>query len=133
MAEYIFFYGTLLPQHAPAAVREVLAALRPWGEGWVRGTLFDFGPHPGAVLSDSAETRVYGRVFQLPEDESVLARLDEYEGYDPAFPNCEWFARRRVPVTMENGSTLACWIYEYKGDVAGLPVIASGRFAKLRS
>jgi hypothetical protein len=30
---------------------------------------------------------------------------------------------------MDDGSLLPCWIYGYKGDAAGLPIIASGRFA----
>ncbi len=129
MADFIFFYGTLLPQHAPPNMRSVLIDLRPRGEGSVRGRLFDFGAHPGAVLSDSAKTRVFGKVFQLPEDDAVLAKLDEYEGFDPSAPDSDWFVRKRVTVSMDDGSLLPCWIYEYKGDATGLPIIASGRFA----
>jgi gamma-glutamylcyclotransferase (GGCT)/AIG2-like uncharacterized protein YtfP len=77
MAGFIFFYGTPLPQHAPPNVRAVLTDLRPCGQGSVRGRLFDFGAHPGAVLSNSAKTRVFGKIFQLPEDDAVLAKLDE--------------------------------------------------------
>jgi|SRR5215469_14099509 len=129
MADFIFFYGTLLPEHAPLEIRGALAALRPDGAGSVRGTLFDFGAHPGAVLSESAEGRVFGQVFELPDDPGVLAKLDEYEGYDPAATESEWFVRKRVVVSMEDGRTLPCWVYEYSGSTGGLTVIVSGRFA----
>jgi gamma-glutamylcyclotransferase (GGCT)/AIG2-like uncharacterized protein YtfP len=129
MAHFIFLYGTLLPQHAPPAMRRLLEDFRPCGEGWVRGVLYDFGAHPGAVLNDATDQLVYGVVFQMPDDVGVLAQLDDYEGFDAKSPGSCLFVRKRYPVALADGNVVQCWIYEYNGNPAGLPIIASGRFS----
>jgi len=80
MSDYFFFYGTLIPQFAPEQLREVLAGFQLVGEGWVRGTLYDFGNYPGAVFNESAQSRVFGRVYRAACDDLQLAELDRYEG-----------------------------------------------------
>jgi hypothetical protein len=60
---------------------------------------------------------------------TLRASSDPSEGFDPSAPDSDWFVRKRVTVLMDDGSLLACWIYDYKGDATGLPIIASGRFA----
>jgi gamma-glutamylcyclotransferase (GGCT)/AIG2-like uncharacterized protein YtfP len=130
VSEFIFFYGTLLPQYVPPTMRHVLEGFRPYGEGSVNGVLYDFGEHPGAMLKEGTSGKVYGAVYQLPKDGDVLAQLDRYEGFDAASPGNSLFVRKQCPVTLADGSVLQCWIYEYNGNPAGLPIIASGRFAK---
>ena len=126
----VFFYGTLLPQHTPPAMRRVVARLRLLGEGSVRGRLYDLGDYPGAVLDDASDKRVYGAVFQLPDRSTILDELDRYEGYDAASPSLCLFVRRRYPVELSDCNILECWVYEYNGNSAGVPIIASGRYGK---
>ena len=128
--DFVFFYGTLLPQNVPAAMRGVVDRLHWLGEGSVRGMLFDFGNYPGAVLDDSCEQRVYGAVFELPKGPRILDELDRYEGYDAASPSSCLFVRRRQPVALSAGGVIDCWVYEYNGNPANARMIESGRYGK---
>jgi len=125
----VFFYGTLLPQHTPPAMRSVVARLRLLGEGSVRGVLYDFGEYPGAVLDDSSDQRIYGAVF-VPEGPRILDDLDRYEGYDPVCPGSCLFVRRRRPVELSAGGMIECWVYEYNGRPTGARIIAGGRYGR---
>ena len=72
MSEYLFAYGTLQPGLAPTKIARVAAKLRPVGEGFVRGVLYDLGGYPGAVPDPNAKGRIIGTVMELPEDEDCL-------------------------------------------------------------
>jgi gamma-glutamylcyclotransferase (GGCT)/AIG2-like uncharacterized protein YtfP len=126
--EFIFFYGTLLLEFVLEAMRDVVGRLLLYGEGSVRGALYDLGDYPGAVFDKASDKRVYGLVFQLPEDSQVLKALDRYEGYEPAAHGASLFVRKLVCVDLPTGGTSECWAYEYNGDPASAPVIASGRY-----
>jgi gamma-glutamylcyclotransferase (GGCT)/AIG2-like uncharacterized protein YtfP len=126
--QFVFVYGTLLPRFVPAAMRDVIARLDLYGEGSVRGVLFDLGEYPGAVLDKASDNRVYGRVFQLSQDFPAIEALDRYEGYEPAAHNMSLFVRKLEDVELTTGATIECWVYEYNGDPQGAPIIASGRY-----
>jgi len=128
MPDHFFFYGTLFPQYAPDHLRETLAGFSLIGEGWLRGTLYDFGNYPGAVFDDSSQTKVFGRVYQASCDDLLLAELDRYEGYDQLSPEAGEYIRRRRNVTLANGSVVECWTYDYNWSTAGFLTIASGRW-----
>jgi gamma-glutamylcyclotransferase (GGCT)/AIG2-like uncharacterized protein YtfP len=126
--EFVFFYGTLLPQFVPPVMRAVVGRMQFCGEGSVRGVLYDLGEYPGAVVDESANVRVYGAVFRIPEGSGVLEELDHYEGYDPTSPGSSLFARKRCEISMADGSVVECWIYEYNGNPGDAAIIASGRY-----
>jgi len=128
MPDHFFFYGTLIPEYAPDHLREILAGFHFIGEGWLRGTLYDFGNYPGAVFDDSSQTKVFGRVYQASCDDLLLAELDRYEGYDQLSPEAGEYIRRRRNVTLANGSVVECWTYDYNWSTAGFLTIASGRW-----
>ena len=128
MPDHFFFYGTLLPQHAPDHLREILAGFDFIGEGWLRGTLYDFGNYPGAVFDDSSQTKVFGRVYQATCEDLLLAELDRYEGYDQLSPEAGEYIRRRRNVTLANGSVVECWTYDYNWSTDGFLTIATGRW-----
>ena len=113
MSEYLFAYGTLQPDQAPDEIASAVARLRPVGEGFVRGSLYDFGDYPGAVLDPSSRKKISGTVFLLPKDESVLKTMDEYEEFDPHTPQKSLFVRILCPVKLSTGKTLQCWVYVY--------------------
>ena len=126
--DHLFVYGTLLPEHAPAALAPTIARLRELGGGSVPGRLYDFGAYPGAILDPAATTRVSGRVFVLPDDPEVLAKMDAYEGFAAGNPGGSVFRRMRTVVALSDGGTTEAWVYEYNRDPGAAPVIAGGRF-----
>lgn len=133
MAEYLFTYGTLQPGRAPAAIAPAAARLRPVGEGHVRGTLYDFGRYPGAILDANTGRQIFGTVYELPDDQTVLARLDDYEGCIPDAPNLSEYLRMRHPVVLASGETLACWVYIYNRDVSTARIVESGCWLKKKN
>ena len=109
----LFVYGTLAPEKAPPEIAKDVAQLQKIGRGSVRGEIHDFGAYPGAVLSKKSSGKISGMVFELPEDQSLLRRLDEYEEYNREKPLQSLFLRERTLVDMEDGSHRYCWIYTY--------------------
>jgi len=130
VSNYLFAYGTLLPERAPSDVAHIVARLRAIGEGTLRGTLYDFGDYPGAVLDDSSQTLIHGTIFELPQDRELLRELDEYEGFDPADASGSLFVRQVQPVTLATGELLRCWVYVYNRPAGTAPTIADGRYRR---
>ncbi len=106
------------------------AKLRPVGEGFVRGVLYDLGGYPGAVADPGAEGRIVGTVMELPEDEGVLERLDRYEGFDPLALETSEYIRERQNVELKTGGTVECWFYRYNRKPRDLPRVESGAWGR---
>jgi gamma-glutamylcyclotransferase (GGCT)/AIG2-like uncharacterized protein YtfP len=130
MAEYLFTYGTLQPGHAPAMIAAAAARLRTIGQGQVHGTLYDFGRYPGAILDPDSGRTIFGTVYELPDDPTVLKQLDDYEDCYPDSPELSQYLRMLHPVALENGETLDCWIYIYNRDVHSARIVESGRWER---
>ncbi len=126
MSQYLFAYGTLQPGLAPAKIAPLATKLRPVGEGFVRGVLYDLGGYPGAVPDPKAKDRIAGTVLELPEDESFLSRLDAYEGFDPQAPETSEYIRERQVAELKTGGTVECWFYRYNREPRDLPRVESG-------
>lgn len=126
MPEFLFIYGTLHPDRAPAEIAAAARRLTPAGYGSIRGRLLDLGEYPGLVL-DAAPAEggmaveaeiVRGEVFAVP-DAATLAALDSYEDYRPGNPAASLFLRTKAVVTMDDGSQKSCWVYVYNGIYNG--------------
>jgi gamma-glutamylcyclotransferase (GGCT)/AIG2-like uncharacterized protein YtfP len=127
MAERLFVYGTLHPQRAPREIASLVRSFIPAGRGHVRGRLYDHGDYPALILDDTASP-VPGEVFLIPAAPSSLAELDAYEEFFPGDPAASLFVRKKVPVTLTDGTQLPCWIYLYNQPLGGmreLPGLAS--------
>ena len=131
MSNYLFLYGTLQPDHAPAEIIRASKKLRRVCEGSVRGTLYDLGDYPGAVLDNSAGGSIYGTVFELPNDEDLLTALDQYEDFHPENVQGSLFVRTLHPVMLASGEFLQCWMYVYNRDPVGARRIPSGRYSRI--
>jgi gamma-glutamylcyclotransferase (GGCT)/AIG2-like uncharacterized protein YtfP len=112
----LFVYGTLRPGHAPREIAHVVDRLTLIGEGTVRARLYYFGDYPGIVLDDAA-AKVPGILLALPDDDSVLAALDAYEGFIPTHPEANLFRRVLTTVMCNDGSPQTCWVYVYNQPV----------------
>ena len=130
MSQYLFAYGTLQPGLAPTKVARVAAKLRPVGEGFVRGVLYDLGGYPGAVADPSAKGRIIGTVMELPEDEGVFERLDRYEGFDPEAPESSEYIRERQTVELKAGGMVECWFYRYNRKPRDGTQVESGAWGR---
>jgi len=130
MSEYLFAYGTLQPGLAPTKIARVAAKLRPMGEGFVRGALYDLGGYPGAVADPSAKGRILGTVMELPKDEGLLERLDRYEGFDPKTPQTSEYIRERRVVELKAGSTVECWFYRYNRKPRNADMVEGGAWGR---
>jgi len=131
MSEFLFAYGTLQPEFAPAEILPLVSKLLPVGTGFVNGILYDLGGHPGFVL-DPSKQRIAGGIFQLPEDPNFLRELDAYEEFDPAEPESSPFIRILHPVVLATGGTLQCWVYIYNQDPVSARILSDGIFRKNR-
>jgi gamma-glutamylcyclotransferase (GGCT)/AIG2-like uncharacterized protein YtfP len=113
---HLFVYGTLRPGRAPAAIAAQARRLVTLGAATVRGRVYDLGYYPGAVLDPAVRTTIAGTVLRLPDDPSVLAALDAYEGYVPTDRARSLFVRARTSARLADGRRLACWVYVYNAD-----------------
>ncbi len=128
-SEYLFAYGTLHPERAPDEIADLVGRFEPVGKGTVRGTLYDLGSYPGAVLEEGSTRRILGTVFRLPAGDDVLRRLDEYEEFDPRVPQASLFIRRLREAELDGGRMVPCWIYEYNGSTADAAIVENGTYS----
>jgi gamma-glutamylcyclotransferase (GGCT)/AIG2-like uncharacterized protein YtfP len=124
MSQYLFAYGTLQPGLAPGEIAPVVEKLRPMGEGFTLGRLYDLGSYPAAVFDPASAWCIYGVVFEFPQNAEILRQLDAYEGDE--------FARTEHLVTLVAGGVLFCWAYDYKGKPGEERFIESGRWTNPR-
>jgi gamma-glutamylcyclotransferase (GGCT)/AIG2-like uncharacterized protein YtfP len=131
MKQVLFVYGTLA-EHPPREIADVVQRLELIGDGFIFGRLYDLGEYPGAVLG-SCHDKIFGKVLRLPEDdaETLLCRLDAYEGYDPKDPASSLFIRRRTTISRPNHSPVIGWVYEYRGSVKSRPLIKGGHYSRV--
>lgn len=133
MTEYLFIYGTLIPEHASDEIARIVDDLRYVGKASVPGRLYDLGEYPGAVLDPSSPTKVFGRVYELPEDQTVLRLLDSYEEFDPDNLAKSLFMRKQTIVTLDDAQSVRCWIYTYNQDPGTAPLISGGDYKEYQA
>ena len=133
MAEYLFFYGTLKPNEAPSDIAETVRTLRRVGSATVPGRLYDFGEYPGAVIDQSAKTSIKGELFELPNDDSTLRALDDYEEFNRTDRRNSLFVRTRTVATLQGGRQINAWVYVYNRNPGSARQIASGDYSKSRA
>ena len=123
MKEYLFVYGTLLPDTATAPISSVVNRLRRAGPATVRGRLYDMGGFPGMIAD--GDQNVSGELLIICATSAWL-RLDLYEGYDRANPERSFFRRERCVATLPDGQQMPAWVYLYNRDLEDTPPIKSG-------
>jgi gamma-glutamylcyclotransferase (GGCT)/AIG2-like uncharacterized protein YtfP len=133
MAEYLFVYGTLRSKLVPPDLRGLVEQLREIGAAYTRGHLYDLGKYPGAILDANCDRRIIGEVLELPDDKSVLAALDHYEGFDGNNRDAGLFVRTECHVILDNGEEIECWVYVYNGEIASAKLIESGDYLGIKS
>lgn len=97
------------------------------GRGSIRAALFDLGIYPAAVPAMD-HSQVWGEVYQTEDPASVLAALDEIEGYRPGQPDRSLYTRVLTDVTLDDGRLEKAWAYFYNAPLGQAQRIASGDY-----
>ena len=126
MRELVFFYGTLMAgfdRRRRAGIDDKLTYI---GRGSIQGKLFDLGLYPAAVPGPDAH--VWGEVYEMAESATVLAALDEIEGYRHDDPDRSLYLRQKAEVLLAGGARSPAWVYFYNAPLGRAPRIASGDY-----
>jgi gamma-glutamylcyclotransferase (GGCT)/AIG2-like uncharacterized protein YtfP len=126
VAEYGFFYGTLMAGFDRRRRAGIDNKMTYRGRGFITGALFDLGIYPAAV--PSSDGRVWGEVYEFAEADTVLAALDDIEGYTQSDPDRSLYTRHSVRVTLEGGRSIEAWVYFYNAPLGAAPRIDSGDY-----
>ena len=129
MSDYIFVYGTLLSQYDNYYANLLKDHSVIIGLGYAKGLLFTTDHYPGFIPSNENSEKVYGQVLNITSKlDLVLDALDEYEGVGPQFPDPNEYIRSVLPVYINKGQILKCWVYIYNHPVDHMVKIASGKY-----
>lgn len=126
MAEFVFFYGTLMTPFNRPGRQRVDQHLAYTGRGSISAALFDLGIYPAAV--PASEGRVWGEVYEMLSPALVLPVLDEIEGYRATEPEASLYNRVKTPVTLEYGPTVDAYAYFYNAPLGRAERIQSGDY-----
>lgn len=124
----LFVYGTLLQGTNHSMAQFLTLHSTVLGNGCFAGKLYDVGSYPGAIWNASSRSNVHGQVVELLDVDLVLEHLDVYEGIDLSNPNPDQYERVILPVKMETGVMMDCYVYVYSWPVTGLAHIVSGDY-----
>ena len=126
MADLVFFYGTLMAgfdRRRRAGIDDKLTYI---GRGAINGKLFDLGLYPAAVPAPDGV--VWGEVYEMSDPRTVLAALDEIEGYRHDDPDRSLYTRAKAAVTLHDGARQQAWVYFYNAPLGRAPRITSGDY-----
>ncbi|HZR84158.1 MAG TPA: gamma-glutamylcyclotransferase family protein [Candidatus Binatia bacterium] len=115
---HLFVYGTLRAGSRGGPAKLLSERAVRIGLARVRGALYRVGAYPGLVLGSASDSdRVQGDVFALPDDPSLLAALDRYEGCGPDDPRPHAYERVRADAELDDGRRVSAWTYAWLGRV----------------
>jgi gamma-glutamylcyclotransferase (GGCT)/AIG2-like uncharacterized protein YtfP len=126
VAHLVFFYGTLMAGFDRRRRAGIDSKLTYVGRGAIRAALFDLGLYPAAV--PAPEGHVWGEVYEMSDPATVLAALDEIEGYRPADPDSSLYLRQETEVVMPDGTLAVADAYFYNAPLGRAPRIHSGDY-----
>ena len=113
MTDLVFFYGTLMSGFQRPGRARLDRVLTPVARGWIHAALFDLGIYPAAV--PASDSRVWGEVHRMLDSDSVLATLDEIEGFSISEPDKSLYLREEIPVMFDDGRVAATLLLEAIG------------------
>ena len=128
MNPHLFVYGTLLSTAGHPMGARLRRESRLIGAASMPGRLYRISQYPGLVEDADGEARVWGEVYELSNPAASLKWLDAYEGIVPEAGARNEYERVERVVRLVSAQELTAWLYFYRRPVAGLQLIASGRW-----
>jgi gamma-glutamylcyclotransferase (GGCT)/AIG2-like uncharacterized protein YtfP len=129
-ASHLFVYGTLMSSARHPMGARLAREGRLIGSATIRGRLFDFGRYPGLVEGRPDDGRVHGEVYVLNSPQASFRWLDAYEGIIPGRAQGNDYERVLCKVVLETGSSLAAWVYLFRGDIRNARPVEGGRWRR---
>jgi gamma-glutamylcyclotransferase (GGCT)/AIG2-like uncharacterized protein YtfP len=126
VADYAFFYGTLMTGFDRRRRAGIEGKLTYVGRGTIEAALFDLGIYPAAV--PASDSQVVGEVYEMADPSHVLGVLDDIEGYSTDDPDHSLYTRALVPARLDDGRTVDVWVYFYNAPLGRAPLIQSGDY-----
>ena len=126
MTDLVFFYGTLMSGFQRPERARLDRVLTPVARGWIHAALFDLGIYPAAV--PASDSRVWGEIHRMLDSDSVLATLDELEGFSISEPDKSLYLREEIPVMFDDGRVANAWVYFYNAPLGRAERINSGDY-----
>ena len=126
MTDKIFVYGTLMAGFDRRRQAGIDTRMTFLGRGWIDAALYDLGLFPAAI--PAPDCRVAGELYEVVDDPSVLAKLDEIEGYRVNDPDTSLYTRAQTTVTLESGAVETAWVYFYNAPLGRGERIESGDY-----
>jgi gamma-glutamylcyclotransferase (GGCT)/AIG2-like uncharacterized protein YtfP len=126
VGELVFFYGTLMAGFDRRRRAGIDDKLKYIGRGAIQGALFDLGLYPALVAA--SEGRVWGEVYEMADPPTVLAALDDIEGYRHEDPDRSLYTRAQTDVTLPDGGRARAWVYFYNAPLGKAQRIPSGDY-----
>jgi gamma-glutamylcyclotransferase (GGCT)/AIG2-like uncharacterized protein YtfP len=126
LADLVFFYGTLMAGFDRRRRAGIDQKLTYAGRGSIQAALFDLGIYPAAV--PAPESVVWGEVYAMSDPDTVLAALDDIEGYRVEDPDRSLYTRAQVDVTLPDGTRGPAWVYFYNAPLGQALRISSGDY-----
>lgn len=127
MADFVFFYGTLMTPFNRPGRQRVNTKMSFTGRGRINAALFDLGIYPAAIPTHDGST-VWGEVYEMLDPSAVLATLDEIEGYRATEPERSLYTRLLTEVAVDDGRTISAWAYFYNAPLGRAQRIESGDY-----
>ena len=126
MTDRIFVYGTLMAGFDRRRRAGIDTRMHFVGRGSIQAALYDLGLFPAAI--PAPDRRVVGELYEVTDDPSVLAKLDEIEGFRPSEPDSSLYLRAQAAVTLEDGRQQTAWVYFYNAPLGQGQLIESGDY-----
>lgn len=127
MADFVFFYGTLMTPFNRPGRQRVDAKMSFTGRGRIGAALFDLGIYPAAIPANDGSA-VRGEVYEMHDPAAVLATLDDIEGYRAAEPEKSLYMRMLTDVVLDDGKRVQAWAYFYNAPLGRAQRIESGDY-----
>jgi len=124
--DLVFFYGTLMAGFDRRQRAGMDANLRYLGRGSIQAALFDLGLYPAAVPAPAGVVR--GELYEITDAPTVLAALDEIEGYRPDDHDRSLYVRSLTAVALPDGTSESAWAYFYNAPLGRATRIPSGDY-----
>jgi gamma-glutamylcyclotransferase (GGCT)/AIG2-like uncharacterized protein YtfP len=126
LADLVFFYGTLMAGFDRRRRAGIDQKLTYSGRGSIQAALFDLGIYPAAVPAPGSV--VWGEVYEMSDPDTVLAALDDIEGYRAEDPDRSLYTRSQADVTLHDGTSAPAWVYFYNAPLGQALRISSGDY-----